>query len=475
MFLQNDSFVKLAIEQLSAVLKAGGHECELFIESGEKHFLRAALSSGADLFAFSCTTGGEKWVLKIAAEIKKQSKVPVIVGGPHTTFFPKLIEDKNIDYICRGEGEYALLDLLDAIKNNPGGVHEISNIWSKDTTGKVFETEPRDFIEDLDELPAPDFDLYTKYRYMHNYNLGMFPVITGRGCPYNCNYCFNRSYKELYKGKGKYLRRRSPENVIQELLYAKEKYGIRQINFVDDSFFMFPDWLRKFNGLYKEKINLPFIINVEATQVKEEFVRIIKDMGCICVRMGVESGNEQLRQVVLNKKITNQQIKKAAGHIKRYGIKLSTFNIFGLPGETLENALETLNLNKEIHADLSWCSLLQPYPGTELAKIIKEKGLLLDENDKPAMSESYFVSSNIKLENPREITNLQKLMQSFIQLHIPLFLVKKIIALPSNPLFHVLFKLSFIYGKLRVQKIRLLPTFMLGLHSLSYMNDKNTE
>lgn len=471
-FLQRDSFVKLGVEQLSAELKQKGHCCDLLIESGEKNLLKDALESQADLFAFSCTTGGEGWVVKTAARLKKESSIPIIVGGPHATFFPQIIKDTNIDYVCRGEGEGALIDLLDALNSNSDQMKHIQNIWSKDSAGKVYTTEVRAFVEDLDTLSFPDFEIYTKYKYMLRYNQEMFPVMTGRGCPFNCGYCFNKSYKELYKNKGKYLRKKSPDYVIEYLLEAKQKYGIRKINFLDDSFMLFPEWIKEFSGPYKEKIRLPFIINVEGSQVKEELVRILKEMGCICFRMGIESGNDKLRQDVLNKKVTNEQIREAAKYTKHYGIKLATYNILGLPGETIENAIETYTLNKEIGTDFAWCSLLQPYPGTAINEYVKENGFLDDSNDEPALNESYFISSSIRLENEREITNLQKLMQFFLQLKVPLSLVRNIIKLPKNPLFHILFKLSFVYNKMRTQKIRLIPIIQLGMHSLSYMREQ---
>jgi len=468
-FLHKDSFVKLAVEYLSAALKAEGHQCDLFIESGEKHFLKSALESNADLFAFSCTTGGDEWVLETAAALKKECSTPIIVGGPHTTFFPQMIEQANIDYICRGEGEQALVELVRALENNHDAIKQTSNIWSKNSDSITYKTEVRPFIEDLDMKPFPDFGIYAKYRHIFTYSKDMYPVMTGRGCPHNCSYCFNQTYKELYRNKGKYLRKKTPERIIAELLWAKQTYGIRKINFVDDSFFLFPKWLRELSALYKEKINLPFIINVEPTEVKEDLVQTVKEMGCICIRMGLESGNDHLRQNVLNKKVTTEQIKTAAGHIKRHGIKLATYNILGLPGETLDNAIETYKLNKEIGTDFIWCSLLQPYPGTAIDKYVREQGFLDDVDSEPSLNESYFVSSRIKLENEKEITNLQKLMQVFAQLKMPLFAVRSIIRLPNNVIFRLIFKLSFIYSKIRTQKMKIIPIIMLGLHSFSYM------
>ena len=470
-FLQRDSFVKLAVEELSAIAKKNGYECDLFIESGEKKFIESAVNSNADLFAFSTTTGRDSWVIETAEKLKQKCSTPVIVGGPHPTFFPDIIANKNIDYVCRGEGEYALLDLLNAMSTGNGNTTNIPNIWAKDVSDNICKNDIRPFIEDLDVLPFPDFSIYSKYRYMTPYNLDMFPVITGRGCPFNCSYCFNKSYKKIYSGKGKYLRRRSPDYVIGQLLEAKEKYNITKINFVDDCFFIFPSWVKEFSSKYKVKIALPFIINVEATHVTEELVKIAKEMGCICFRMGLETGNDDLRQLILNKKVSQEQIRDVAAAVKKHGMKLATYNMLGLPGETLENSIETYTLNKEIKADFVQCSLLQPYPGTEINEYVINNDFLDDQNDQTVHSESFFVTSNIKLENPREIKNLQKLMQLFILFRVPLSLVRKIIRIPAGSLFQFMFKVSFIISKIRTQKIRLIPLIRLGIHSTSYMKE----
>lgn len=470
-FLQGDSFIKLAIEILCAVLKKAGHECQLLLQPAEKDIIRAALDSGADMFAFSCTTGSDAWVMRTAEKLKKRTSTPVIVGGPHATFYPDIIKKPYIDYVCRGEGEHALVELLGSIRSNPDGVREIKNIWSKDASGRVFETDVRPFMQDLDELPFPDFPVYARYKYLVPFYRDMYPVITMRGCAKNCSFCFNETYKKIYLNKGKYLRRRSPENVIGELLEAKKKFGVRKINFVDDSFFLYPQWVKEFSSLYREKVALPYIINVEAANVTDSLVRTVKESGCICARMGVESGNDGLRQIVLNKKVTSAQIREAAAHIKAHGLKLNTYNILGLPGETVESAMETYVLNKEIGADFASCSLLQPYPGTAIYDYVKKHGYLKEGAAGAAnLSESFFAAAGIRLEHEKEITNLQDLMQLFIQLRIPPFLAKEIIKLPTNALFHIVFRLSFVLSKMRIQRIRPLPLLRLALHSLSYMS-----
>lgn len=472
-FLQDDSFVKIAVMQLCAVLKENGHEAVIFIESGEKNFISAVLNSNADLFAFSCTTGGENWVLQVAEILKMHCATPNLVGGPHATFFPEFVKNKHIDWLCRGEGEETIVEFIEALESNPQDAYKVDNIcWSTDS-GSVHKNDVRKFVENLDDLPFPDFSPYIKYGYLVPYNRDMYPVMTGRGCPYNCSYCFNKSYKKLYLGKGNYLRNRSPQNVIIELLHVIKHFGVEKINFVDDSFMSHPEWLNEFAKLYIEQVRLPFIINVEATQVKEELVSLIKEMGCICVRMGVESGSENLRRNILKKKVTDNHIREAAALIKKYQISLSTFNILGLPGETIEDALKTYALNKEIGSDLVWCSLLQPYPGTDLNEFVR-KNNFLEKNSDDVLGESFFVASKIKLENKREIINLQKLMQIMAQLNASEKVLRFFMKLPGNPIFSLLFKVSFVLSKIKVQKIKIMPLIRLGIHSLGYMKVKGS-
>jgi radical SAM superfamily enzyme YgiQ (UPF0313 family) len=469
-FLQKDSFVRLAIEILSAVLKINGHETDIFIESGERDFINAALRSNADLFAMSCSTGSESWTLRTAESIRKKSSIPIIVGGPHATFYPQFIENSNIDFICRGEGEDALLDLLKALSTNPDGIKDIPNIWSKDNSGQIYKNDVRTFISDLDKLPFSDFGIYTKYKYMVPYFQDMYPILTNRGCPFNCSYCFNKAYKEIYRGKGRYLRSRSPQNVIEELEQAKAKYNITKVKIEDDTFLTNKtDWLEEFADLYKKRVNLPFTVMLEAGQVNEMKISLISKMGCICAKMGVETANDEMRQKVLNKKVSTQQIKAAAGLIKKYGIYLYTFNILGLPGETLDDAINTLELNKVIGSDFIWCSLLQAYPGTALSDYVKEHGFIADHDHDSEFDEWYFMSSRMKLENKHEITNLQKMMQLFIQFRIPVSWVRKLIKLPLTPLYTVLFKFGFAYYKIKVQEVRIIPTLKLALHNFSFM------
>ena len=346
----------------------------------------------------------------------------------------------------------------------------LKNLWVKEK-GQLYKNDIRNLVEDLDSLPFPDFTIYGRYKFFFSFLRERYPIITGRGCSYNCSFCYNDSLRKVYKGKGVYIRRRSVRNVIAELLEAKVKYKVQKFIFVDDDFAIDAQWLEIFSGEYRKKIRLPFICDVCASSITDKKMAILKKGGCICVKMGVETGNEYIRKVILNKDITNRRIKEAAFLIKKYNIGLKTCNILGIPGETAGNALETLEFNKEISSDFVLCSLLQPYPGTRIADYAKQNNVLGGKTSQKSLKfdESCYAGSCIKLENEREIINLQRLIQFFIKLHAPMFLVKFLVKAPQNKLYYWIFKLNFAYGIYKTEKLKLISCVRFALHVKSYV------
>ena len=475
LFLQKYPFIQIGTMSLSAFLKRNGHQCELLFLRKKNEVKQFILSFSPNLLAFSCTTGMEEWVFETAKMVREDFKIPVIVGGPHPTFHPEMVENENIDIICRGEGEIALSKLLDSWAKGEEA-SEINNLWIK-KNGEIIKNPIGPLIEDLDTLPFADRTLYDKYGFLQGFYKDMSPIAMGRGCPFNCSHCFNRDYKNLYANKNKYIRLRAAENVIEEILEVKKKYKIRSIEFLDECFFFDKNWFSQFINLYQEKIRLPFTCNARADLIDEEMAKEIKQAGCRLVRIGLETGSERLRKNILKKNIGNDKYKKAAELIKKHGMSLQTFNIYGLPEETLENALETYKFNKELKVDFAWCSLLQPYPGTDIYKYAIEKNLIEEQTVHDLMGrlnfeESYFYNSPIKLEKKKEIINLQKLTQLSILLHLPFFLLKFLIRLPKNRFFHTIFKLSYSYSVLKYNKIKLLPFLRMSWYSQSYTSSK---
>lgn len=365
LFLQRDGYEAFGPMVLSAALKARGHEADVLVEGEEgRGFQDAVGRAGADVAAFSIMSGLHQWAADTALEVKRRHGLRVIAGGPHCTFFPEFVEEPGIDAVCRGEAEDALADFLDQIDQGRDGTG-VPGFWVKTASG-VAREELYPLRPDLDELPPPDRTLYAR-RYPDLAGGSGAEVMPARGCPYSCSFCYNKLIRGLYKGKGPYIRRHSPGRVLEEIRALKAARGARltHLSFVDDLFVQDRPWLEDFLGRYAREIGLPFMCSVRANLVDETLVDLLARSGCRMVSFGVESGDERLRNEVLGKKIAREQIERTARLFTARGVVFSTFNMFNLPGETLEKARETLRLNQALGPlNHPWSGLLQPYRGT---------------------------------------------------------------------------------------------------------------
>lgn len=440
-FIQSLFFELAGIQSISALLKANGHSVDLFIDS-KKNIIKELKEFKPDICGFSCLTEDYKWVSEIARAIKNTPELmrtKIIVGGPHPTFFPEIVEENpHIDFACRGEGEHAMKELAYAIDNN-SDYTKIQNLWVKDN-GNIYRNEVRPLIEDLDSIPPFDHDLhYKKFPHLRDKPYKYF--FSGRGCPYRCSYCFNHGMIKLYKNKGRYVRQRSPESVVEELKYVRS-YALKVVCFADDIFIVNKKWLKEFLELYKKEINLPFRCNIFVTMANEETIALLKDGGCNYVMFGVESGNEDIRERVLCKRTTNEDIINCAKLLHKYNISFSTNNMFGFPSETLENALETIKLNVRINPHTTWASVFQPYPRLAITDYAI-KNNYLDPQDLLNNSYDSFNESPIKGNDIKQIFNLHKFSLILIKLPWLLPVAKLLIKLPPNKLFYYIFVFSY--------------------------------
>ncbi|HDH58510.1 MAG TPA: B12-binding domain-containing radical SAM protein, partial [Bacteroidetes bacterium] len=339
LFLQTIQFEFVGVMSISAYLKKAGHQVDLLLESEEgEDFFAKIKDYKPDLIAFSAMTGDHVRCLEIAERIKRFSDVPIVMGGAHATFFPETIEHPNIDIICRGEGEEAIAELCNRIDEGED-YSNVRNLWVK-RNGAITKNEIGPGENDLDQYPIPDREVYYKYPYLRNYPTK--PFMTARGCPYLCSFCFNRDFNRMYHGKVKMLRRHSPERAVEEMLEVKSKYPLKRLFINDDIFILDKEWLSEFLPLYGREVNIPFACNVRVNLVDEDKVRMLKKAGCYMVMFGIESGDAELRRNILKKNITDRQIYHAAELFRKYDIRMKTFNILGLPDETLEKGLKTV-------------------------------------------------------------------------------------------------------------------------------------
>jgi anaerobic magnesium-protoporphyrin IX monomethyl ester cyclase len=425
------------ILRISAVLKEAGHRTEMVVAT-EEDPVEAALRLKPDVVAYSVYTGTQRYYLDVNRRIRDRLDVFSIMGGPHPTFFPEVIDEEGVDGICIGEGEYATLDLLNALENGDP-TEEIPNWWIR-SNGDVKRNPLRPLVTDLDELPFPDRDLLYRAHPLSGQRK-LKPFITGRGCPYNCSFCFNEAYSQLYQGKGRRTRRRSVENVIRELKEVREGHPLSFVLFLDDTFIINRKWLQRLAERYKEEVGLPFWCQVRPNLVTEEKVALFKDMGCVSVSFGLETANDQLRYEVLNRHVTREQILKACRILREHGIKYSTNNMLGLPKGSLETDLETLDLNIECRADYVNVFLYQPYPKTRLGEMALRQGLMTGTFDD--LSGSVTEDTVIRFESEsekRQIENLQKLLSVTAEFPFLKPLVVQLIKLPPNALFWLAYK-----------------------------------
>lgn len=440
-FIQDSLFDLHAIQYLSAVLKQAHHKVDLFVINAEKEKIISKIrDSKPDIIAFSITSMNHDWAINISKKVKKENIALTVFGGPHPTYFPDFIKNDFVDIICIGEGEGALVDLADAIDKKQDFT-KIKNLWVK-KDNQIYKNELRPLIEDLDSLPFPDKEIYYKYKLMRD--LPTKRIIVSRGCPYACSYCFNHLYNEMYEGKGKFVRYRKPEKIIQEIKELKAKYPLKTVSFSSDTLTLNHKWLFEFLELYKKELRIPFICNSRANEVTEEVAKRLAEAGCFYTCFGVESGSDRIRNEILKKNVTNQQIIDTAKFFKKYGIKYVTYNMFGLPTETLTEAFETMELNAEIGSNISTPTILQPIIGTTIYKFIQDNDLFVPEFT-PEQMNGHFRNSPLKLKDKKAIQNLQKLSWIGIKFPVTIPLIKKLVMLPPNPVFSILFKFSLLY------------------------------
>ncbi len=461
LFLQTDWLEHLGPLYLSAFLKSQAISSSLLISRSPQKIAREIAAEKPEFLAMSLPSAGHRPALELLAKLKAVVKIPVVIGGPHPTFFPEALAHPAVDFILQGEAEESFYQLVLARRNN-SGFERVAGLGYKQNGGLKYNP-PAPLRENLDALPFPDRSLYLRYGFFRR--LSMRRVIACRGCPFSCRYCFNTPLREFYAGRGKYVRQRSVDNILAEL---KELKPIsRTINFVDDSFGLDRGMARELFARYGKEIGLPFIINLRPEQVDAELAKALAGAGCYCAQIGIESGNGHLREQVLGRKISDEQIKSAARLLSENGIKVLSYNMLGLPGETLDQGFETISLNRELKIDFPRFSIFQPYPGTELGEEIIKQGLADRKDLLKKFSPSYFHSSPLNLPETRKLENLQKLFWPAIKFPGLESAIKSLTKLPRNPLFDLVFLSAIAVQYRRATNLSFSETMEYGLKNLA--------
>lgn len=439
LFIQSLFVEQFGIMTLSAVAKAAGHTVDLAIGS-DNHILEKAKAFKPDIVGFSVLTGFQMRYLKLGNALKTQvDSTPLILfGGPHPTFFPEIILEKGVDLVCCGEGEGAIVDILDAVQNKTD-LSVIPNVVLKKRGG--MKEMPMRSLVNLDEAPFPDREIYKDYPVI--YNAEMITFMASRGCPFNCSFCFNKEMKKMVKECGTWVRFRSAQNLIAEIEAINQHKPIKYIDFHDDTFILKKKWLLEFLEIYKKKFTIPFSCLVRADLTTPDVAKALKEAGCDRVCFGLESGDEKLRNNVLQKELTDDQIREGAAVLNDVGLSFFTTNMMGLPGETLEEAIKTLQLNIDIGTKCAWTSVFQPFPGTRLAQHCLEKGYL-DKSISTDQRIDTHTDSQLNQLDINKIVNLQKFAYIIIRFPSSLGFVKKIIHYNFPKIYFYIHRISYL-------------------------------
>jgi radical SAM superfamily enzyme YgiQ (UPF0313 family) len=339
-----------------------------------------------DVIGFSLTSMYRRTAAMLTARVRERLPgIPIIWGGIGPTVEPEECI-RDADMICLGEGEETVVQLLECLAAG-GDPSSIQNLWVR-RGSEVRKNPPRPLQQDLDLYPFPDMEPDDKYAISRNTlnrrdpsisNYGdVYDIMTARGCPYHCSFCCEEILQNLYHGQ-RFLRRRSPENVLEELRRAKKRWNPWRVNFWDEIFVLEEKWLREFTSRYAEQIGIPYWCYVHPNTCRESMLRLLKESGVLEVRMGVQSGSERVNRDVFNRPTQNEDIVRACERVRKMEIPYSIDLISDNPFETEEDRRETLELLLRLPQPMiigsDTVGLLSFYPNYPITKRLEEEGV----------------------------------------------------------------------------------------------------
>lgn len=370
----------LGLLYIAASLKEDGHEISLIDYNLEKidnqklsDFIK---EKRIEAVGISIVTPKVYNAIELAAAIKKHfPEIIIIAGGPHATLMPKqLLNDcPSLNFIIQGEGEFRMKDLINSIEKALP-TDKIDGLTFR-KNDKIINNPPQKFIEDLNVLPMPAREMVDIIKYSGYMKTRFFPattMMTSRGCPFQCIYCSKPV-------TGIRVRSISPENVIKEILYLIDNFGVKEIIFYDDTFTLNRKRVIKICDLLIQKgIKIKWQCETRVNLVDEELLIKMKQAGCYLIAYGIESGSDRVLKI-LKKGISLEQIKKAVEMTKKAGIQIIGYFMMGVPGETEEEIKQTVRFSRELPIDFAQFAIATAYPGTELYQIAKEQNKLTDD------------------------------------------------------------------------------------------------
>lgn len=411
----NFGFKPISIALISAILKQRGHKVKLFdttfidfgyesdseVQSRIKVFkpvdfsgydiakkkvdLQAELTQKLDdfrpdLVGISALSDEIFIGLEVSKIVKEwDDQIPILWGNKAATMdCEAILADKNVDYVCVGEGVEFITEFVDYMASKKD-LRDLKNLAWRDEKGAIHRNELRPFFQGLDSLPFLDWSIFDHRLFLKPYD---GKVYTGGdhmiswGCPNLCSYCINHAYRKLYGPKaGRFLRWYSVDRIIKELQYLVREWDINFLKFYDEDFCLKPTaYFQELAEKYQQLVGVPFTAMANGHSLTEEKVELLKQMNCVSISIGIETGNESMRKNILKRKETVEEIIRAVQMLNDAGIRTSTFNMLGIPFENRSTIMETIALNKESEVRYPNTVFFYPLKGTELRETAIKHG-----------------------------------------------------------------------------------------------------
>lgn len=359
---------------LSSVLKQKGHETALGALKKE-NVEEMIASFNPDILAYSMMSVDMLDMKKFNDALRKKKNIFTLLGGAHASLYPKCIDDPMIDAICVGEGDGAIVDVVDCIEKGKSleGVPNI--LLSSDAP-----LNKRNLTEDLDSIPFMDRELVYSYPEMGNF--GVKGIWASRGCPFPCPYCFNNRYNATFKDNGRIVRRRSVDSVIEETKRLVSKYRVDFIRIQDDVFVLkVDDWIKEFAEKFPSEIGIPYYALMRAESLTDEMAYYLKKSGCFSLAMSIETANDDIREKMLRRKGTKQHFEEAFKNAKKHKINVYANTMLAMPFTTLDHDIESLDFVMKVKPQMPNFSIFMPYPGTDLGDYCLDVGVYNPEKN----------------------------------------------------------------------------------------------
>ena len=376
--------VQLGLAHVAAVLEEAGHTIRVLDLNVQEDTLEAD-TKWADAVGFYVMTPAFNSTKALASRVKEiNPSMQIIVGGPFPSALPEeCLKSPYIDIVIKGEGERTAEELFDALEKGKS-LETIKGIYYKKENA-IKQNPEREKIQNLDDLPFPAYHLFPFYKYnptrptwIDARHLIPATMMTQRGCPFECNFCFSQRTG---------FRAMTPARVVEHITRLRDDFGVNVVEFQDDVFNLLTKRSTEIcELLIKEKTDINWSIPNGVSRVEnvtQDFLQVAKDSGCVDVWFAGESGNDYIRNTVIKKRNTTQNVKDAVAAAKRVGFETGAFFVFGHPGETKEQMQETINFACSMPLDRAQFTIATPFPGTDLYKMIEnagEKGRFLETN-----------------------------------------------------------------------------------------------